>query len=196
MSHSGSDFRFKIIAGKFKGKILSLSDKNVTRSTKNITRESVFNTLQGEVIGSFFVEVFGGSGTIGIEALSRGASEVVFMERDKNSYETIKSNLASLGVENGKVFNVDSFNFFEDILNTLPKEKRRIFYFDPPFDIREGMSGIYEKCIKLVEKIKSTPLDIVIFEHISTFVPPASISGFSLAKTKKFGKTSISYYAV
>ena len=110
MSHSGSDFRFKIIAGKFKGKILPLSDKNVTRSTKSITRESVFNTLQGEVIGSFFVEVFGGSGTIGIEALSRGASEVVFMERDKNSYETIKSNLASLGVENGKVFNVDSLD--------------------------------------------------------------------------------------
>lgn len=196
MSGMNPDFKFKVIAGKFKGKVLALSDKTVTRSTKGITRESVFNTLQGEVIGSFFVEVFGGSGTIGIEAISRGASEVVFLEKDKNSYETIKANLAALGVQNGKVFNVDSFDFFDDILGTLPTDKRKIFYFDPPFDIREGMAGIYEKCIKLVEKIKPMPLDIVIFEHMTTFVPHEKISNFSLVKTKKFGKTSISYYAL
>ena len=109
----------KIIAGKFKGKNITLADIAVTRSTKNIIRESVFNALQGEVADSIFVEVFAGSGSIGIEALSRGAEFVYFLEKDRNSYMCIQKNLDALDVDNARVYNVDSFEYYGELLKTL-----------------------------------------------------------------------------
>jgi 16S rRNA (guanine966-N2)-methyltransferase len=186
----------KIIAGSFKGKIIELADIAVTRSTKSIIRESVFNALQGEVADAFFVEVFAGSGTIGIEAISRGAAFVYFLEKDRSSYRCIQKNLDDLGVGNAKVFNVDSFEFFPELLNSLDKKEKRIFYFDPPFSIRENMEDIYENCISLIKKIEPKPLDIVAVEYMTGHELPPQIGAFSVVKTKKFGKSSIAYYTV
>jgi len=68
----------KIVAGKFKGKTLKLPSKETTRSSKMIVVESFFNTIQFDVIDSIVVEVFSGSGSIGLEALSRGAKKSYF----------------------------------------------------------------------------------------------------------------------
>ncbi|MBD3797895.1 MAG: RsmD family RNA methyltransferase, partial [Campylobacterales bacterium] len=80
-----SKFTKKIIAGKYKGKVLELPSKTTTRSSKAIVLESFFNTLQFDVIESNFVEVFSGSGSIGLEALSRGAKKIYFMEKDTDA---------------------------------------------------------------------------------------------------------------
>lgn len=186
----------KIIAGKFKGKSIELADLAVTRSSKNIIREAVFNALQGEVEDSAFVEVFAGSGTIGIEALSRGAKFVHFLEKDKNSYKCIQNNLDALDVENARTHNVDSFEYFRDLLNALEKFDKRIFYFDPPFSIRENMENIYEDCFSLIAGIRPKPLDIVVIEYMSGYEVPQTINSFTLQKTKKFGKSSVAYYVL
>jgi 16S rRNA (guanine966-N2)-methyltransferase len=184
----------KIIAGKYRGKTISLADITVTRSTKSIMREAVFNTLQGEVADAYFVEVFGGSGTMGIEAISRGATQAYFLEKDRNSFFCIKQNLDALDIENARVHNVDSFEFFGELLDMLPTSKKRIFYFDPPFNIRENMENIYERCFTLIEKITPNMWDIVVIEHITDYDIPDAIGKFALAKRKKFGKSSVSYY--
>jgi len=186
----------KIIAGKYKGKTITLADISVTRSTKSIIRESVFNTLQGEMEDAVFVEVFAGSGTIGIEALSRGAAFVHFLEKNRNSYFCIQENLNSLEAENARVYNVDSFEYFPNLLNSLQKEKKRIFYFDPPFSIRESMDGIYEDTIALIKQIRPKQLDIVAVEYMTGYGLPDKIGDFSLQKSKKFGKSSVAYYTL
>lgn len=184
----------KVIAGKYKGKSIALADLSVTRSTKSIMREAVFNTLQADVADSMFIEIFGGSGTMGIEALSREAREAIFLERDKNSYGCIKQNLDFLDAENAKVYNVDSFEFFDELLSRIKGENKRIFYFDPPFHIRDNMQDIYEKCLALIRKIVPDRWDILIIEHITSYEIPDIIGKFELAKRKKFGKSSVSYY--
>jgi len=186
----------KVIAGSLKGKTIELADLAVTRSTKSIIRESVFNALQGEVEGTVFVEVFAGSGSIGIEAVSRGADFVYFLEKDKNSYQCIQKNLATLGINNARVYNVDSFEFFPELLGSLDKREKRIFYFDPPFSIRENMEDIYEKCLALIKQIEPKRLDIVAIEFMTGLEFPAQIGAFTLLKSKKFGKSSVAYYTL
>ncbi len=186
----------KIIAGKFKGKNITLADIAVTRSTKNIIRESVFNALQGEVADSVFIEVFAGSGSIGIEALSRGAEFVYFLEKDRNSYMCIQKNLDALDVDNARVYNVDSFEYFGELLKTLGKKEKRIFYFDPPFSIRENMENIYEECISLIEGIEPKQMDIVAVEYMTGHELPKKIGSFIEQKSKKFGKSSVAYYTI
>ncbi len=186
----------KIIAGEFKGKTILLADIAVTRSSKSIIRESVFNALQGETAASIFVEVFAGSGTVGIEALSRGAEFVYFLEKDRDSYRCVQKNLETLGVQNARVYNVDSFEFFPELLTTLAKKEKRIFYFDPPFSIRENMEGIYDSCVALIADIDPKPLDIVVVEYMTGHELPAKIGSFNQVKTKKFGKSSLAYYTL
>ena len=80
----------KIIGGKYKGKKLFMGDKKTTRSTKNILKESIFNTLQWEVNNSTWVEVFSGVGSIGLEAISRGAKKAYFLEKDLEAIKILK----------------------------------------------------------------------------------------------------------
>jgi 16S rRNA (guanine(966)-N(2))-methyltransferase RsmD len=82
----------KIIAGEHKGKILELPGLDVTRSSKSILKESFFNVLQFDIIDTLFIEAFGGSGSIGLEAISRGAKEAYFCEIDRKSYKILNNN--------------------------------------------------------------------------------------------------------
>lgn len=186
----------KIISGKYKGKSIYLADLSVTRSTKSIVREAVFDTLQSEIKECCFVEVFAGSGTVGIEALSRGAKKVYFLEIDKNSCRCIQKNLDLLGAQNGVVKNVDSFEFFAELLDDISCEEKRIFYFDPPFEFREGMNGIYSRCEALITSILPKSLDIVVIEHMSGYKPKERLGNFTLQKTRKYGKSSLAYYTL
>ena len=75
----------KIVGGKYKNRVLELPSLEVTRSSKSILKESFFNVLQFDIIDTLFIEAFGGSGGIGLEALSRGAKHSYFCEINKNS---------------------------------------------------------------------------------------------------------------
>ena len=88
----------KIIAGKYKGKILELPSLDVTRSSKARLKESLFNVLQFDIIDKIFIESFAGSGSIGLEAISRGAKRAYFIEKDRNSYQILLKNLVSIYV--------------------------------------------------------------------------------------------------
>lgn len=185
----------KIIAGKFKGKMIELPSLDTTRSSKSILRESLFNRLQFDVVDSVFVEVFAGSGSIGIEAMSRGAKKVYFIEKDENSFKVLKKNIKSLNIENSITILGDSFDKLNEVIKELKRSNQKAyFYFDPPFSYREGMEDIYEKSIKLIESIPSEIVEDVIIEHMSFLKLPNEIGGLTLQKHKKFGKSSISYY--
>lgn len=182
----------KVIGGKYRGMKLEMTHSSTTRPTKAILKESLFNVLQNDIAGMIFIEGFGGSGSVGIEALSRGAKEAIFIERDKQAVEILRKNLARLEGESSKVLHADSFEVLPLVIEGVRSEG--ILYLDPPFCIREDMQDIYLRCFALVEAIKNSCLKLVIFEHLSEYEMPKTLGNFCIIKAKKFGKSTLSYY--
>lgn len=212
MRDSNKITTIKIIAGRFRGKILEARILPTTRPTKAIVKESVFNTIAPILRGKIFIEVFAGYGSMGFEALSRGAGQVIFLEKDKLAFSVLQKNIALFGSESHKILakNVDSF---EVLGKMLGESKNAIFYFDPPFgengEFYKRIFGILDSVDLAIKKDLDESLDshessidsstnltnkILIFEHISSFKIPDSIANIPLQKCKKFGKTSVSYY--
>lgn len=186
----------KIVMGKYKGKTLKLPSMSTTRSSKNIVLESFFNTIQFEIIDSIFVEVFSGSGSIGLEALSRGASSVIFMERDRDALKVLKENILQTDPSACEVFAGDSFLNIASVVKTLKrKNEQAYFYIDPPFSVREGMEDIYEKMIEMVASLPSEVVKLIIVEHMTALELPHIIGEFELSKFKKFGNTTLTYFS-
>jgi len=187
-----SNLSYKIIAGKYKGKKLSLPSLASTRGTKNIVRESFFNTVAFDIIDKNFVEVFGGSGSMGLEAVSRGVKKAYFIERDREAYRVLKNNSQVIDTNSTIVILGDSFSEFKNIVQKL--DNQTIFYFDPPFEIRDGMENIYRKVEELIKQIPLSFAFLIAIEHMTKYKPNDKIGEFTKIKTKKFGNSSISYY--
>ena len=183
----------KIIAGKYKNKVLQLPDLETTRSTKSIVKESCFNVLQYDIIDTTFIEMFAGSGSMGLEALSRGAKEVYFCEINKKSYSILDKNCQNIDANSTTTLFGDSFIQIPLLLKRL-HDNPIILYIDPPFDFRENMQEVYQKSFNFIINIENKNIFIIIFEHFSRYNMPSTLGNFRLNKTKKFGKNSIRYY--
>jgi len=188
-------FETPIIGGRYKGKKILIPDLHTTRSSKAILRESLFNTLQFDILDKRFVEVFAGSGSVGLEALSRGASEAYFIEKNREVYQLLTHNIRQIDPEHATALCGDSFALFPDLYRRLAaEESKSYFYFDPPFSTREGMEDIYTRTLELVALIQPQLCEKVIIEHMSRFKLPEQIGALSLRKQKRFGKSTLSYY--
>lgn len=184
----------KIISGKYKNRVLKLPSKTTTRTSKVIVLESFFNTLQFDIVDANFVELFSGSGSIGLEALSRGAKSIMFMERDREALKILKENIAQTDPSACEVFAGDSFVNIKSVVKTLQrKDESAYFYIDPPFNIREGMEDIYDKTIDMIASLPKENVILIIIEHMSGLEIPDNIGPFSLKKSKKFGNTTLTY---
>ncbi len=185
----------RIIGGKYRGKKIRLPDKEVTRSSKNLLRESLFNILQFDIVDKNFIEVFGGSGSVGLEALSRGAKRVYFIEKNKNSYDVLKKNICALDEKSCSLRYADAFDAIWDIIEELKRKKEKAyFYFDPPFSIREGYEDIYEQVANLIKKIPKEVVESIIVEHMTSYDFPEKLGNYELYKKRKYGKSSLSFY--
>ena len=190
------NFTTKIIGGEFKGRVIEIPNISTTRSSKSILRESLFNTLQFEIIDKNFVEVFSGSGSIGLEALSRGASMCYFIEYNKIAYRVLQENIQKLNPTKCQYLFGDSFEKFDTILSMVEnRDEKTYFYFDPPFATRDGMDDVYDKTLELIKKIDPTKCMMVIVEHMSQLEMPKSIGELVQVKRKKFGRSSLTYYS-
>ncbi len=187
----------KIIAGKYKGKVLELPSLDVTRSSKARLKESLFNVLQFDIIDKIFIESFAGSGSIGLEAISRGAKKSFFVELDKNSYKILTKNCKAIEPESCQTMMGDTFVQTPSVINSLKNsDDELIVYIDPPFDFRDGMEDIYKKSFEMIENFENENIYMIIVEHVSTLEVPETLGKFSLDKTKKFGKSSLSYFSL
>jgi 16S rRNA (guanine(966)-N(2))-methyltransferase RsmD len=185
----------RIIAGKYRGKLLELPSLDVTRSSKSRLKESLFNVLQFDIIDKIFIECFAGSGSIGLEAVSRDAKRAYFVELDRSSYKILTKNCHAIEINKCQTMLGDTFVQSPQIIESLKNSSDElIVYLDPPFDFRDGMENIYEKSFDMVKNIENDNIYLVIVEHVSTLEMPEVLGKFSLNKTKKFGKSSLSYY--
>jgi len=190
------NFTTKIIGGEFKGKLIEIPNIFTTRSSKGILKESLFNTLQFEIMDKNFVEVFSGSGSIGLEALSRGASQCYFIEYNRVAYNVLQENIQRLNPAKCQYMFGDSFEKFDTLLNMVEKrDEKTYFYFDPPFATRDGMDDVYDKTLELIGKIDASKCMMAIVEHMSQLEMPQTIGELEQVKRKKFGRSTMTYYA-
>ncbi len=121
----------RIISGKARGTNLYTLEGQATRPTLDRVKESLFNIIQNEIPDSIFLDLFSGSGAIGIEAASRGAKKVVLCDKSKDAIRIINKNIEKTHLkENVEVYNLD----YEILLKTKIKDKLDIIYIDPPYD--------------------------------------------------------------
>ena len=185
----------QIIAGDYKGKKLELPSLDVTRSSKARLKESFFNVVQFDIIDKVFVEAFAGSGSIGLEAISRGAKQSYFVEIDKNSYNILVKNCKSIDMDKCQTMYGDTFVQLPSIMNSLKNASDElIVYIDPPFDYRDGMEEIYEKAFETVRGFENENVFLICFEHVSTLEMPEKLGKYEQFKSKKFGKSTLTYY--
>lgn len=201
MGYKKTNVVTKIVGGKYKGRVLELPSLEVTRSSKSILKESFFNVLQFDIMDTLFIEGFGGSGAIGLEALSRDAKQSYFCEIDRKSYKTLQRNCDEIEPSKCTCLFGDTFEKLPALLDQLEKQKSVqdddiIIYLDPPFDFREGMDDVYEKTFNLVRDITNEKVILVTFEHMTGLELPEKLGRFTKYKTKKFGKSSLTYYNV
>ena len=122
----------RVIAGKAKRMPLKTVPEMDTRPTTDRIKETLFNMIQDSLYGSRFLDLFSGSGGIGIEALSRGASEAVFVENNRKAVECIRGNLGFTGLAEGA--RVLSMDVFQALTRLEGEEPFQIIFMDPPYD--------------------------------------------------------------
>lgn len=172
----------RIIAGKYKGRKLCEFDGKDVRPTSDRAREALFSMLQFEIADKKFLDGFCGSGAVGIEALSRGACEVVFTDFAKSSCELTKKNLKLVG-ENARVINTDCVKFL-----STAKEKFDIVFLDPPY-----MSDAGLKAAEIIGKRKLLSENgLLILERGSSV--NQLIEGLFIEKRKKYGIAEFTFY--
>jgi len=111
----------RVVAGKYKGMQIISPPKNIKlRPTSDMVREAIFDVIRFDLIDTVFVDLFAGSGAVGIEAISEGARFVYFVESNKVAMETIKENVRRFNIQNQcKLFEIDVLNFLKHFLKEL-----------------------------------------------------------------------------
>lgn len=173
----------RVIAGKYRNRSLKSSDH--FRPTTDRVRETLFNILQNELEGTVFVDAFAGSGAVGIEALSRGASEVFFIETNRKSLQVLESNLVQCCQgEKWRILAMTVKKGLEVIRNEA--DFVHILFFDPPYDfqdyaeILEQSATLFPEALVVLESSSRTKLDVSTALHLS--------------KRKEIGETVLSFF--
>ena len=152
-------------------------------------KEALFNILGNKVIGSSFLDLYAGSGQIGIEALSRGAEEVIFIDNHIASVRLIQENLGL--VSSKKVSRIPRNNVLKS-LNNLSKEKRRfdIVFLDPPYESRLVKNTLQALAKSDILKITT----LVIAEHHKSLNLDKEIGSLERVRQERYGDTVLTFY--
>jgi 16S rRNA (guanine(966)-N(2))-methyltransferase RsmD len=184
----------RVIAGKYRSRILKSLKGNALRPTSDRLRETLFNVLGHRVTGSRFLDIFAGTGAVGIEALSRGAIEVVFIENHAAAAVLIRRNLESLAITDGaQVLPLDALRALEKIARKhKPTDSPFDFVFvDPPYTEKDQ----YDRVLGF---LGSAPFlatgSVVIAEHRRTFELPQRIGRLMQTRILRQGDAALSFF--
>lgn len=185
----------RVTAGKFRGKIIPFDNEKFGHAdiTPQRVKGAAFSSLGENMNGKVFLDLFSGSGQIGMEALIRGAELVIFNERDKKRFNFIKGELAKFQV-NGKTLFLN--NDYSVSLEHLKKKKifPDIIYIDPPYVKKEGDDpGIYSKILSELAGVVK-PTTVILLQHFTGNRIPEETESFRKVKSRKYGTTTLSIY--
>ena len=176
----------RIIGGKYRGRVLANFDGEAVRPTADRVKESLFNILALRFSGARVLDLFAGSGALGLESLSRGAAEVVFNDKSKDSLAIVRKNLRALKIEEGKeakVYNTDAEAY-------LGYERRPfdIIFIDPPYALEVGVRAVQKiaKCGLLAEN------GVLVLERDIPF--EGEVDGLEKYDERRYGRTILTFF--
>ncbi|MDP4092677.1 MAG: 16S rRNA (guanine(966)-N(2))-methyltransferase RsmD [Bacillota bacterium] len=179
----------RVISGSARGHKLKTPKGLSTRPTTDRVKESVFNIISAYIEDADILDLFSGTGSLGIEALSRGAHRGVFVDESRECYGIIKDNLIHTKLnDNAEVFTNDCVSAVK--LLGERKMQFNIIFMDPPYS-----KNLVEVALNSIEKndiIKFSGL--IVAEHRSTDIVPESAGKLVLVRRKEYGETAVSFY--
>ena len=174
----------RVITGSARGKRLRSLEGNDVRPTTDKVKEGIFSAIQFDIEGRRFLDMFAGSGQMGIEALSRGALSAVFVDSSPAAIKVCTENVLSAGFEaEAKILKRDSIGYV-----TTTNEVFDIAFLDPPYE-----AGILPRALMEVSK-KMSDYGIIICEHPTDISLPEETEGFTVQKVYRYGKINVTVY--
>lgn len=177
----------RVVAGKARGLTLKTLDGDSTRPTRDMVREALFNIIAEKVPDAVFLDMFAGSGAIGIEALSRGAKKTYFIDSNKDAVSVINQNL------NKARFNDNSVVLRGEFLKALDKiknEKFDVIFIDPPYNKDLGVKAIEEVYKRNILQVDG----IIVYETDRTEDVPEEINVYKRYDYRKYGRNILNFY--
>ncbi len=175
----------RVIAGRAKGRHLKAVPGDTTRPITDRVKESVFNILQPEIEGASLLDLFAGTGSVGIEALSRGADRVVFVDKSPRAVATIRDNLIATGLTaDATVIRDDSFRYLD-----RGDDRFDIVYVAPP-----QYAGLWERALTVLDREPSAATDMVVVQIHPKEYAAQVLEHFKLADERRYGSTLILIY--
>jgi 16S rRNA (guanine(966)-N(2))-methyltransferase RsmD len=182
----------RVIAGTLKGRRLATSDWPGLRPTSDKLRQTLFNVLGRRVAGARVLDAFAGTGAVGIEALSRGASHVTFVESDRRAAALIQANLLHCGLKEGYAIIRVDFAEAAPRLDSSPPDGPAapfdIIFLDPPYGAT-GMISALGAAAGL-----ASPETLVVIEHARRDAPPAEAGTLRLTRSLLSGDSGLAFY--
>lgn len=178
----------RVISGTARGKKLEAPEGLTTRPTTDRIKETLFNMIAFDLPDCRFLDLFSGSGAIGIEALSRGATKADFVENDYNACNYIEANLKNTNLlSKSKIYKKD----VSETLTNLGRDnlKYDIIFMDPPYQ-----KVCIEEILELILKLELLEEEGYIIVEESSKTPINNIEGYNIIKQKKFRTTFMTFY--
>lgn len=174
----------RVITGSARGRRLKAPDGFDVRPTTDKVKEAIFSIVQFDIEGSAVLDLFSGSGQMGIEALSRGAKSCVFVDNSRSSVEVTKENISAAGFKNeATVMNSDSIGYLRMCRNTFD-----VAFLDPPYG-----KGIIEEALMLLS-VRMSDRGIIVCEHELGLALPENFDKMRKYRTYKYGKIGVTVY--
>ncbi len=178
----------RIISGKYRGsKLVSFKDNHI-RPTTDRVKESLFNTIAAYVPEAEVLDLFSGTGSLGLEALSRGASSVIFVDKNKLSIKILKKNIETLKVENG--YSISQIDVMSYLSKNNFEKKFDVIFIDPPFT--EKMADKVMAAVATANLLNDE--GIICIESSDWEKIKDSYEGLELYKRKSYGDKHLSMY--
>ncbi|HEY1336475.1 MAG TPA: 16S rRNA (guanine(966)-N(2))-methyltransferase RsmD [Bryobacteraceae bacterium] len=171
----------RVIAGEFRSRRLKSIPGAATRPTPDRLRETLFDILTPHIQGAVFVDAYAGTGAVGIEALSRGAKHVYFLERNRHALEAIHKNLDSLGLKQRATVLTGPAAL------TIARQQADIVFLDPPYDLER------EYTVAL-DALAEAPPPLTIVQHSVRLALPEAHGPFGRTRVVKQGDNTLSFY--
>ena len=180
----------RVVAGKYRRRMLKSLRGLKLRPTSDRLRETLFNILGSAVEGAVFVDVYAGTGAVGIEALSRGAREAIFIEKHAAAAELIRKNLQALGIgAEADLLPVDAVRGLE--LLVARRVHAHFIFLDPPY----ADASEYERALDFIGRSPLlTPSGRVIVEHPKRLALPERLAELERTRVVEQGATALSFY--
>jgi 16S rRNA (guanine(966)-N(2))-methyltransferase RsmD len=175
----------RVISGLLKGRRLTSPDWTGLRPTSDKLRETLFNVLGPSIAGARVLDGFAGTGAVGIEALSRGAGHVTFVERDRRAASLVERNLAHCGLKEGyAIIRVD----FAAAAARLRGQPFDVIFLDPPYGEKE-LAG----ALSIAAELASADTRVII-EHAKRDTPPRQAGLLELTRELTSGDSALAFY--